>query len=64
MGKRSRDGESRVGPPFRMPGDTQPLPRIPLGDFNAAQRDPEVKQALREAEEEGLRLKREGLLRD
>ena len=49
--------------PFRVPGDG-PLPRVRLDEFQEAQRDPKVKKALHDAQEEGIRLRRKGLIRD
>jgi len=63
MAKRTHREESEPEP-SRVPGDSGPLPRVRLEDFLEAQGDPRVKQALREAREEGARLKRDGLLRD
>lgn len=50
--------------PFRAPGSSSPLPRVGLDEFLEAQNDPKVKRALREAHDEGVRLKREGRIHD
>lgn len=47
--------------PSRVPGDAGPLPRVRLDEFLEAQQDPKVKKALREAHDEDMRLRHEGL---
>ncbi len=50
--------------PSRMPGDTGPLPTIRMQDFLDAQRDPKVRKALREAQDEDARLRHKGLIHE
>lgn len=47
----------------RVPGES-PLPRVRLDEFREAQCDPKVQQALHAAQEEGVQLRREGLIHD
>jgi len=48
----------------RVSGESGPLPRVRLDEFLEAQRDPKVKQALHDAQKEGIQLRREGLIHD
>jgi hypothetical protein len=63
MAKKTPHADSEPEP-SRVPGDSGPLPRVRLEDFLEAQGDPKVKQALHDAQEEGIRLKRGGRIHD
>jgi hypothetical protein len=63
MAKKNPNADSAPGP-IRVHSGGDPLPRVPLEEFREAQRDPKVKKALHDAQEEGIRLRLKGLIRD
>jgi hypothetical protein len=47
----------------KIAASNKPVAEIELDEFQAARRDPQVKELLREAREQGKKLEREGRIR-